>query len=742
MTDQGDLVGAETYAHESMESPYHEATESDETEADEMDEAAQRKADEELLAKVKSCVELAVDGEDQLRKLAKEDLEFSVGDQWPANVKQERERDGRPCLTVNRIPQFVHQVTNDQRQNRPAIKVHPVSDGADEETAKIIQGLIRHIEYNSSADVAYDTAFDFAVRGGFGFWRLITAYARPDSFDQEILIKRIKDTMTAYLDPSCQEPDGSDAEWGFLVEYLTKDEFKRQYPDAEATSSDWSTIGSRAPLWMKGDATAVVEYIYKEYSLETIYQLSTGETVYEKDLEARLSQAAAAGLDVQIEQRRRARVPHVKSVKCSAFDVLDRTDIPGRYIPIVPVYGSDLTINGDRKLEGIVRQAKDPQRMLNYWRSAETEAIALAPRAPFIGAEGQFEGHEREWMAANRKNHPYLEYKPTSIAGQPVAPPQRQAFEPAVQAITQASMQAADDLKATTGIYDPSLGSGPSDTSGIAIQRRNMQAQTSNFHFVDNLTRSMKHTGKILVEWIPAVYDTARTARIIGDDGAQKLVPINQEYEDEFGKKRIYDLDAGLYDVTIDVGPSYASKRQEAAASMMDFSRAVPAVAQQCADLIVKNLDWPGANEMAERLRKLLPPGIADDGKTKNIPPMVLAQLQQQEQQIQQLSQMYNQAQDQIDKKIPELESRERIEMAKIQADLEINSAKLQAQGSIALLEQQIRQLMHSDKLMQSVQTTQPQDFDDQAEGAAQGAPMSPQDPTGGQSPGQPMEMQ
>lgn len=734
ITDQGGVLGADDYAQTLTESP---ESESAETQAQEIAEAAQRKADEELLARVKASVELAVDGEDQIRKLSKEDLEFSVGDQWPANVKQERERDGRPCLTVNRIPQFVHQVTNDQRQNRPAIKVHPVSDGADEDTAKIIQGIIRHIEYNSSADVAYNTAFDFAVRGGFGFWRLITAYARPDSFDQEILIKRIKDTMTAYIDPSCQEPDGSDAEWGFIVEYLTKEEFKRQYPDAEATSSDWSTIGSRAPLWMKGEATAVVEYIYKEYSNEKIHQLSTGETVYEKDLEARLAQAAAAGLEVEVALSRTARVPHVKSIKCTALEILDRTDIPGRFIPIVPVYGSDITIDGDRKLEGIVRQAKDPQRMLNYWRSAETEAIALAPRAPFIGAEGQFEGHERKWQEANRKNHPYLEYKATTLNGQPVAPPQRQAFEPAVQAITQASMQAADDLKATTGIYDPSLGAGATDTSGIAIQRRNIQAQTSNFHFVDNLTRALKYTGRILVEWIPVVYDAARTARIIGEDGAQKLVPINQEHEDESGNKRIYDLDAGLYDVTIDVGPSYASKRQEAAASMMDFSRAVPAVAQQCADLIVKNLDWPGANEMADRLRKLLPPGLADDGKNKNVPPQLLAQLQQQQQQIQQLSQMYHEAQDQIDKKLPELQSRERIEMAKIQADLEINAAKLNAQGSIALLEQQIAQLMHRDKLMSATQAAQSAI---ESPDAAAGAMADPQDPTGGQSPGSPME--
>lgn len=382
--------------------------------------------------------------------------------------------------------------------------------------------------------------------------------------------------------------------------------------------------------------------------------------------------------------------------------------------------------------------------MYNYWASAETEAIALAPRAPFIMADGQDEGYEEEWKTANRRNHSTLKYKPTSVGGQPVGPPQRNAFEPAVQAITQARMMAAEDLKATTGIYDASLGAKSNETSGIAIQRRNTQAQTSNFHFVDNLTRSLRHTGRILVDLIPRIYDTARAARIIGDDGEQDVVQLNTPFQKN-GQTVLYDLSVGEYDVTVDVGPSFASKRQEAVASMIEFIKAYPQAAQAIGDLLAKNMDWPGSQEIADRLRKMLPPGIADDPKNgqQQVPPEVQAKMQQMGQMVQQLTAALHQAHDERDQKTLELESKERIEFAKIDADMRKALMTIDSKESVELLKQEVLAINHRLQLLnidQPIGDESQQDFA-QPSGGAPGAGVSGGAlPTGGQAPGSPME--
>jgi hypothetical protein len=654
-------------------------------------------------------------------------------------VEGRAQEDARPCLVINRIPQFIQQVTNDQRQNRPSIKVHPVDDQADVETAKVIQGLIRHIEYNSNADVPPTTRrLTQPCAGALASSGLLTDYVSETSFDQEILIKRIRNPFSVYLDP--QEPDGSDASYAFVVEEHSKDDYKARFPNSKlALDGDWSSVGNTAPGWMTDGGCRVAEYFYKDTASKEIVLLSNGQVVMAE-------QIPAEGLPEGIKemQRRTTRVPVIRWCKMNALEILQQTEWPGIYIPIVPVYGTELYVNGKRILEGIVRNAKDPQRMLNYWTSAETEAIALAPRAPFIAAEGQLEGYEGMWESANRKNHAYLPYKPTAINGSPVPPPQRMAFEPAVQAITQARMLAADDLKATTGIYDAALGSRSNETSGVAIQRRNMQAQTSNFHFVDNLTRSLRHTGRILIDLIPKIYDTARTARIIGDDGTQRIVKLNEEF-DENGKPVTYSLGAGKYDTTVDVGPSFASKRQEAAASMIDITKAYPQIAQVAGDLIVKNMDWPGAQEIAERLKKTLPPGLADDPKSQNapIPPQVKAQMQQMGQMIEKMTSDLHALHDERDRKLIELESRERIEFKKLEVQLEIERARIDAKDSIEILSHEINQIHARMSMLREGQPISGLDdhFAQQDPGApgAHGMPQGPT-PTGGESPGSPME--
>jgi hypothetical protein len=702
---------------------------------------------EEVISLALARFRQAEEAERDARTAALDDLKFSAGEQWPDDVVRGRESDKRPCLTINRLPQFIRQITNDQRQNRPAIRVSPVDSNADVETAKIYQGMIRHIEYSSDADIAYDTAFDSAVRCGFGYYRILTEYCDPYSFDQEIRIKRIKNRFSVYLDPSYQQPDGSDANWAFIFDDITEEDYENQYPDSELTSiEDWATSGLSKEGWVQKGFIRIAEYFTKEFTEITLVQLDTGEVGDENELKARIESGA------KVIAKRKSQVPVIKWRLINGKEILEERILPGsgKWIPIIPVLGDELDIEGKRVLEGIVRHAKDSQRMYNYWASSETETIALAPRAPYIGMEGQFEGHEESWRTANTKNHAFLQYKGKTLAnGQPAPPPQRNAYEPPVVAITQARMQAAEDMKATTGIYDAALGARSNENSGVAIQRRNQQTQTSNFHHVDNLTKSIRHGGRIIVDWMPYVYDTARAVRILGEDGTEEIVRINQEFQRR-GQNVHYQMGVGKYDVTVSTGPSYETKRQEAVASMLEFIKAYPQFAAAAGDLIVKNMDWAGKEELAERIKKTMPPGLVDDPDKKPIPPEVQAQLQEMSQMIEALTGQLNQANEKINAKTIELESRERIELAKIQANLELEMAKMGSEEGMFLLKQEVADIERRLSMLNfnsPIEGEGSSTFDQNSmnqdlnsAGLEQTGPLQTKPPTGGLTPGKPME--
>jgi hypothetical protein len=339
----------------------------------------------------------------------------------------------------------------------------------------------------------------------------------------------------------------------------------------------------------------------------------------------------------------------------------------------------------------MVRSAKDAQRMLNYWESAKTEAIALAPKAPWLVAEGQIENHEDQWATSNITTHAYLEYKPKDVGGTMVPPPQRQVYEPPIQAITVAEGGAIDNLKATTGVYDPSLGARSNETSGIAIRQRLMQGSTANYHFVDQLATAINYEAKVLVDLIPKIYDRpGRVLRIIGEDDTERPVTLNQPYQDKGGLQRFYDLSAGRYDLAVDMGPSHETKRQESVDSMTAFAQAAPQLVPLYADLYVKAMDWPGAQQIAERVR---PPGVADDDQPQ-IPPQAMQQMQQLGQENQELKARLQQAVQMLQAKQVEAESRERIaaadnatreRIAQLQAEIDVISKRADLTGKMQM---------------------------------------------------------
>ncbi len=632
------------------------------------------------------------DAERDIRKEAEDDHDFWGGKQWPAQIEADRLNAQRPCLTINRLRQFGKQVVNEQRQNRPSIQINPVGDGADKETAEIFQGIARHIEINSNAEQAYDTAFEHSVIGGFGYFRILTDYFDDKSTDQEIFIERIVNPFTVYIDPSAQKADRSDMQFAFIVRDLTKEQFKARWPNATASSlSDFSSIGDGAPDWFPQGKIRVAEYFHIETKKRTLLKFQDGSTAYKDEI---LPEHAN---EKTVRQTREVEIPTVQWEVIDAVEKLEETTWPGRWIPIVPVLGDEYMVNNKPQLAGIVRFAKDAQRMYNYERSNITEMIALAPKAPWQGAEGQFEGHEDEYKQSNVRNIAYLQYKPKSVGGELVPPPQRMSVEPPIQAATAALAQADNDLKATTGIYDASLGAPGPEQSGKAILARQKEGDTANYGFIANLTISITHTGRILLDLIPKIYDEPRIVRIVKPDATHETVPVNQHFvmqngqpqpikpgeEQQFqdGLAKIYDLSVGRYDVTVSTGPSYQSRRQEAAESMIELIKAYPAFAQVTGDLMVRMMDWPMSSEIADRLKSMLPPGLQGD-QSENIPPQAQAQMAQLQQQVQQYQQMLQMAAETIKTKKMELESRERI--AGMQAQAQIIAAELRAKTSSA----------------------------------------------------------
>lgn len=611
-----------------------------------------KKAEREaLLARARKRFDRCVAAESENRKEGLDDLKFKAGDQWPADIRAQRSNKKRPCLTINKMKTFVNQVTNDLRQNRPSINVSPVGDRGDIEVAKMYRGLIRAIERDSAADIAYDTAADNAVSNGWGYCRLLTEYEKPRSFSQVIHIKRVRNPFTVYLDPDHQEPDGADAKYGFVTEMMPRSEFSDQHPNAQQMAWTQSGIGDTYKHWVSQDSIRVAEYYEVVASTRTLVALSTGYVGWEDDLSEAVLDQIKAGT-ITIDQKRESQEHAVKWYKITATEVLEEMDTVWDEVPIIKFIGNEIDIEGKPKLSGIIRDAKDPQRMLNYWTTCETEVVALAPKAPFIVAEGQIEGYESQWKQANVESPPYLQYVPVDLKGRPVPPPQRQQPVAAPQGVIQAKMGAAQDMMATTGIrFDATLGERMQDESGRAIRELRRSGDLGSFHYADNMARSLRRIGKMLIRAIPKVYDTPRVLTILREDDSEEQVRIDPNAPKPFQETKpqpnqqnpnpktlkIFNPTYGEYGCTVTIGPSYATKRIEAAESMIAFAKAVPQVAPVIADLIAKNMDWPGADQIATRLAKTLPANLLAP-EIKDIPPQIQALLQKMGEQIQGLS--------------------------------------------------------------------------------------------------------
>ena len=586
---------------------------------------------EKRIDDAKKFLKLVNDAESTNRAEALSDVKFAAGDQWPVEIQNSRNLEARPCLTINKIDSYVRQVTNQQRQQRPRIKVHPVNNEGDLKIAQVIEGITRHIEVNSSADTAYDTAFDYAVRMGWGYIRIITDYTREDSFDQEIFIQQIDNPFSVYFDPNSTLPDGSDAEKCLITSVIPKSQFRKMYPGADDGANFLGrSTGDDNAEWVMKEDIRVAEYFYVEREKVELILLSDGTKVFKDQLPSDETLMLAG---ITVVDKRPSYRKKVKWCKLTAMEVLEEQDWAGKYIPVVPVYGAQVIIEDKRKKYGLVRFAKDPQRMYNFWRTSMTESIALAPKAKWLLAEGQDEGHENEWAQANIKSSPVLRYKQTDIEGRAAPVPQRLQPEPPPAGVMVAAEAINNDLQTVLGIFDPSQQI-QGNVSGKALNGQQQQVDMSNFHFYDNLTRSIKHVGKIILDLIPVIYSEQRVMRIIGSDGQPDMVTINEKTA--VGEV-LNDITVGQYDVVMDTGPGYASKRIQAVEAMMPLLSASPELFKIAGDLVFRNMDFPGADTIADRLAASNP--LAQINEKSDVPPQVQMQLKQNEAQMQQMQQ-------------------------------------------------------------------------------------------------------
>lgn len=611
------------------------------------------------------------DNSDHNRIKYQEDVEFGrLGDQWDDAVAQSRRDESRPCLTINKLPSFIRQVVNESRQNKPGIVVNPIDNGADPETARVLNGIVRAILRNSNADQAFDTSIDCAVSGGFGFMRVDIEYAHEQAFEMEAVVRRIMDPLTVHWDVTTESFDATDWKYGFISSLYPEAEFKQMYPDAEPVDFSEGSQEDIYNVWKSTEhGVRVAEYFCKEEEEHELwlikgfnFQRPDGEVIdtkaIRKDHLPGLAKQWGESMGIEVPEgigdeeliayffeMRGLKVMQSRTVQgtkvvkriITGKEIIEESEWPGDNIPIIPVWGEEVVSRGLRYFRSMITDARDSQIMYNFWRSAETEIVAMQPKNPWVVEEGAIPADgEKDWEDANKRSIAYLTYKKGYKAPVRAQPPMISS------GALQNSLHASDDMKAIIGIYDPSLGARSNETSGRAILARQKESDVSNYHFVDNLSRSITYLGKVLLEIIPNIYSARQVVRTVGEDAKEsvahlmlegqgvQLPDMDGQYDgtglqtDENGNfmfdktkppNRLYDLNVGKYDVTVKAGPSYASKREETRETLIEIMRQVPGSAPLLGDILLQHLDFEGAEEVAERLKQFVAtqiPGMAN----------------------------------------------------------------------------------------------------------------------------------
>jgi hypothetical protein len=645
------------------------------------------------------------------------------GNQWEQGDREARNAQSRPCIEINRIPQFIRQVSNQNRANRSSIIVHARSKGATTVLANALQALIRSVEVESDADVAYDTATQHQLTSGLGFVRLMAKWAHDEAFEQVCRIARLRNPLSVYWDPATQEADFSDMRWCQIVAAFGKDEVEEKYGKFADYQSITEYLGGgsqRMDDWMPEGKVILVEYYYLEEVERTLLRMDTGQNIYLEDLEDfRLIAAMAnpGGPEPQVVRERQVMKKAPFWCLHNAIDILegneDRTggrQLPGSRIPIFPVMGDEYDIDGTIDYRGMVRDAREPQRMYNFWSSCIAEAVALAPKSPWVAAKGQVEDNLEDWANSNRVPKAVLTYNPKAVGDHLIPPPQRNTVEPAIQAMVAGLAEANQDLMSVMGLFEPSLGQrGSHSESGKARELLQQQGVAANSNFLDNLQRTKRSIGRALLEWAPVVYDVPRIVHLVMQDGKKQAAVIyagaaNKPDPSEFPDiKDMYDVGMGHYDVTVSTGPSYQTQKEATQAWLLDLFKVLPQLAAVGADILLENSDDPAAQQLAKRAKKALPPQFQDESDPEAQVPILQAKVMQQGQLLELANKAIASMSRALEAKELDNDTKKEIAVLNNTAKMAIEAAKLGNQKDMALLSaelerhMQIVDLIHAD---------------------------------------------
>lgn len=629
--------------------------------------------DGDIIKEAKARFERCESWEATARNNGLADARFANGDaynlaQWDQGVLTSR--GDRPCLTQNKTRQHNLHIVNDARQHKAAIKVTPTGQGATFEAAEVFSAVIRRIEYQSKALDAYTTAIYHQVESGLGYVRVTTDYADEDSFDQEIWIKRVKNPRDIYVDPDAQDYDKGDMRFAFFFQDLPRKEFEAKYPDA---SPDMPPALDNSDAWNSKDHVREAEYWRRGEKNDQLHLLADGSTVRDSAIPPAMRD------QLQIVKSRDVAEPEIEWFLLVGDKVIERKIWPGKYIPIVPFIGEEIVIDGQMDRKGHTRALIDAQKAFNYWNSSAMEQVALQSRSPYMAPVRALEGLQSYWDTLNTVNHPYLPYNDIDDDGKPIAPPERQNPPQMAGAYLQGLQMARTDMMEVSGQYQAEMGAPGNEKSGVAIQQRQREGDTATYHYIDNQSKGIRQIGRIVLDLIPRIYDVARVIKIMAEDGTQSDVqldpqaqaahqhvmpsagpgqppqPISPEQADQAQNDPnspdptvIFNPCVGRYDVEADVGPAFSTQREEAFNAISQVIQANPDLVHVAGDLLFRSADFPLADELAERLKRGVPPQFLGGPSP---------QVQQLQQQLQQVTQHGQQVAQQADAQVAHLQA-------------------------------------------------------------------------------------
>lgn len=613
-------------------------------------------------------------------RAAEDDLRFVSCDidgygQWDPAVLADRRDLEQPSVTNNALPQFIGQVVGDRRVNQVSVKVLAREDG-DTDKAEIRSDLIRNIWSLSNADRVTAVAFEHEVTCGIGNFRVELDWADDDVFDRDIFVRGFNNPLCVTWDAMSIDPTGRDAEHCFVDDVMPRRIYEKLYPD-QPVGNFGETMSSDG--WVTQDSVKVTEYWRMITRKRTLALMADGKVL---DVTDGVPEGAQLFLDEY-------QKPRVREVDCkyaqmhlvTGFAILEPAyELKINRLPIIRCNGRETPV-GDRRVRyGLIRFIKENQRLSNLWDSIKTELLSKAPRQQWIGPADAFEGYETEFRNAHLTGDPIIKYNSRASAPpQPMPPIQYPA------ALSTESAYNAQKMRDGTGIHEANLGMRSNETSGVAIRARQGEGDVATVIYHDNMNAAVQEAGDVINQLIPQVYDVARTIRVIGQDQEERLVRIN----DPMNKDSV-DLSSGKYDVTISTGPSFQTRRVESRQEMTAFGQAMgPELLAPVMDLFTKAMDWPGADEMAERYRKkLISAGELEDendegggAEGQQMDPAKMAAMQQQQQAMQMQQMQMQAAQVQMQAEVSKAQSEAR--------QAEANAAKAEADAKKAQIEAQ-----------------------------------------------------